>query len=306
MDIQQLRYFVEIVNSKSYTKASERLIVTQPMLTRAVQQLEGELGVQLIERTSRHFQVTDVGEKLYVAAAELLHRFGDIRRMVEDSKERAAGEVRLSTPGVLLDVYFSALLRDFYELYPNIDISVIEEGSKLTAKAIASDQADLGMVMLPVAEGGGFETETVIRDVCQVVVSKTHPFAPKSAVEIGELEGERILTFGDTATLHDVFIEACGREGFRPHIAYKSLMPNFSFEMVALGLCAAVLPRPVIVRYGTPDLAALPLLPEIPWEIAMISKPQRYQSTAAVCLREFIGSYFRNIESAKNTLAPVL
>lgn len=305
MDIQQLRYFVEIVNNQSYTKASEKLIVTQPMLTRAVQQLEDELGVQLIERTSRHFQVTDVGEKLHRAATGLLRQFDDVRRMVEDSRESASGEVRLSTPGVLLDVYFSGLLRDFYGLYPNIDINVIEEGSKLTAKAIASDQADLGMVMLPVTGVGDFETEIVVRDVCQVVVSNEHPFAKRGAVRIKDLERERILTFGDTATLHDVFIEACGREGFRPHIAYKSLMTGFSFEMVALGLCAAVLPRPVISRYGPSELVSLPLVPEIPWDIALIYKPQRYQSTAAVRLREFIGSYFRNIQSAKNALAPL-
>ena len=80
------------------------------------------------------------------------------------------------------------------------------------------------------------------------MVSREHPFAQMPGVHIRELRGETILTFSETATLHDTFIQMCGEQGFAPRIAYKSLMPGFSFKMVAMQQCIALLPLPLILH----------------------------------------------------------
>ena len=128
MDIQQLRYFVEIARNKSFTRAAEQLYITQPMLTRVIKQLEQELNAKLIERTSKSFRLTDVGEALYLQAQDLLVRYSDLYRTINDVKSIQSGEVRLSTPGVLLDMYFAPLLVQFRKKFPGIDINILEEG----------------------------------------------------------------------------------------------------------------------------------------------------------------------------------
>jgi len=295
LDIQHLKYFAEVVANKNFTRAAEKLMVTQPMLTRVIKQMEEELGVKLIERTSKSFEMTDVGEMFYHQTVEFLERYHDLYRSVNDMKSMQKGEILLSTPGVLLDIYFSNLLKQFHDKYPNINISIVEEGSKLTAQTVLYDKADLGLVMLPVKSCHRLQKFVITRSVCQLLVSRNHPFAGRDEVHASELKQERIITFSETATLHDAFISYCEREGFEPNLAYKSLMPNFIVEMISHDLCIGVLPLPIINRYMNNDLVTVPLTPIFPWDIAVIHKKNRYQSFATEQMIRFIKDYFNSL-----------
>ncbi|MEA5003328.1 MAG: LysR family transcriptional regulator [Christensenella sp.] len=292
MDIKQLRYYTEVVKCGSYTKAAENLNVTQPMLTRTVKQLEDELEVKLIERNSKCFLPTDAGSELYQNACSLLLQYKDIYRSIGDIRSRKKGKVSISIPGVILDMYFPMILKRFYEEYPNIDISVIEEGSKAVAASVFAGDVDLGIVMLPVPELSQLGYTVLIKSVCKLLTSKEHPFAHRNKVRLAELKNERLITFGDTATLHDELIAQCRKEGFIPHIAYKSLMPGFDVKMVSYGLGIAVLPSPVIQWYKAKGLREISTVPEIPWEMAIIYKKGRYQSFAAEQMLRFIQDFF--------------
>ena len=168
MDIQHLKYFVEVVRQESFTRAAAQLFVTQPMLTRSIKQLEESLNVLLIERTSKSFHLTDAGRILYERAQEFLMQYEAIFQTMADVRSVKTGEVRLSIPGVLLDMYFPELFASFHRQYPGIDISLVEEGSKLTAASVGLGKADLGLVMLPVEEPSRFESHLLVSDVCQL------------------------------------------------------------------------------------------------------------------------------------------
>ena len=292
MEIQHLKYFVEVVRQESFTRAAAQLFVTQPMLTRSIKQLEEELNVKLIERTSKSFRLTDAGRILYERCQKFLMEYEEIFQCMADVRSSRTGEVRLSIPGVLLDAYFPKLLTQFRRRFPGIDVSVVEEGSKLTAAAVGDGQADLGLVMLPVEDPFRFESEVLIDDVCQLVVSRKHPFAQMPVVRLKDLKGEAILTYSETATLHDTFVRMCREEGFVPRLAYKSLMTHFTMKMVAMEQCIAVLPLPLALPNLCDELVTVPLEPSIPWEIAIIRRREGYHGFAATQLFEHIRAYF--------------
>ena len=296
VEIQQLKYFVEVMRQESFTRAAAQLFVTQPMLTRSIKRLEEELNVRLIERTSKSFCLTDAGRILYQRCQDFLLQYDDLFQTMADVRSARVGEVRLSIPGVLLDVYFPPLFSRFHQRFPGIDISVVEEGSKLVASSVGSGRADLGLVMLPVEEPYRFDSRTLVNNVCRLVVSREHPFASLPEVRIRDLKEETILTFSETATLHDTFIRMCGEQGFAPRIAYKSLMTRFSLKMVAMQQCVAVLPQPILQPDLCQELAVVPLKPEIPWEIAIIRRKEGYRSYAAAQLFEHICAYFAGLD----------
>ena len=306
MEIQQLRYFVEVVRHESFTRAAAQLFVTQPMLTRYIKQLEEELNVKLIERTSKSFHLTDAGRILYERSQRFLMEYEDIFQSMADVRSATVGRVRLSTPGVLLDAYFPKLLAQFRHRFPGIDVSVVEEGSKLTATAVGGGQADLGLVMLPVEDPFRFETKVLVNDVCQLVVSRKHPFAQMPSVPLKELKGEPILTYSETATLHDTFIRMCGEQGFVPRLAYKSLMTRFSMKMVAMEQCIAVLPRPLVLANLCKELVTVPLEPAISWEIAIIRRREGYHGFAATRLFDHICGYFAALDPTQEVESAVL
>ena len=292
MELHQLRYFLEIARQENFTHAAEVLHITQPMLTRVVKQLERELGMLLIERTSKSFRLTDAGELFAAQARELLLAQEDLVRRMHDLKEARTGEVRLSIPSVLLDAYFPTLLTEFGKAYPGIRISIVEEGSKPAVKSVLHGDADLALVMLPVSNADELVSHTVLRDVCRLVVAESHPFAGRDAVSVPELAGERLITFSDTATLHDALVNLCATYGFVPNLVYKSFLPRFIFEMVSHGDSVAVLPDPIIRKHKAERQVAVLLTPTLPWEIAVIHKRDRYQTFAAERLRSFLYDYF--------------
>ena len=113
MEIQHLKNFVEVVRQESFTRAAAQLYVTQPVLTRSIKQLEDSLNILLIERTSKSFRLTDAGRILYERAQEFLIEYDSIFQTMEDVRSVKTGQVRMSIPGVLLDMYFPPLLSGF-------------------------------------------------------------------------------------------------------------------------------------------------------------------------------------------------
>jgi len=296
--IRYLEYFIVLARSKSFTNAAEELYITQPMLTKVIKQLEKDLNAKLIERTTKSFRLTDVGEAFLAQAEYILERSNDMHRIVSDIKSALIGKVYLCLPGIFLDLYFAPLLIEFRKKYPGIDIHIIEAGSKVVVQSVLSGDADLGVVMLPVASASQFEMQTLLRDTCQLMVNKSHPFAQRDCVHIAELKTERMIAFSETASMHDSFISLCEEHGFVPHIAYKTLVPNFTVNILTHSPCVAVLPRPEIIRYMTDDLTAVRLIPELECNLSIIYKKERYQSFAALKLHRTVCDYFSGLASA--------
>ncbi len=297
MDIQHLKYFVAVAEQKNFTRAAEQLFISQPMLTRCVKALESELGVRLIERTSKSFRLTDSGQALLFRARQLLSQYDDMLGQLTDIKQGKVGEVRISSPGVLLDMYFPQLLSSFRQQCPGIDISIVEEGSKLTVTSVLNGSADLGLVMLPVENMSELDIIPAVSDEVWLMVRRDHPFAAKPVVHIRELCGQELITYSRTSILHDTLLHLCADEGFVPRIVCKSLMPIFATQMISLNNCVGVFPRPIITRYQTEDQAAVRLEPRFPWQIAVILKKGRYRSFAATQLIQFMKTYFQALSS---------
>ena len=292
-----LEYYITIVQEGSVSAASKKLFISQPFLSRVIKSLEAELNTVLIHRTTRSFFLTEAGEILYNYAINISRQQEEVYGLISNSQNIKTGEVLFSCPGVLLDCYFSNLLNSFYNKYPNISISIVEEGSKLVAESIRGGTVDLGMVMLPIADINDFYSYSIIQDTIYILLSESNPLAQQESVNLSDLRQEPLIIYSNTATLHDQFIAACNVCGFMPNILYKSLMPNFTVQMVSLGLVSSIMPRPLIQRYIADGLVARPLNPVLSWEIALICKKDRYLSHATKCLLQHIYEFFTGSSS---------
>lgn len=97
MEMRQLKYFIEIVNSKSFSKAATTLYTTQPALTKSIKLLEDELGFKLIDRSTSYFKLTDKGALFYQHARDVYNRFQDLYGIAKDSSSFACGTVNIGT-----------------------------------------------------------------------------------------------------------------------------------------------------------------------------------------------------------------
>lgn len=296
MDIQQIRYFLEVAKHKSFSKAAEKLFVTQPVLTRCVKGLEQELGVFLILRSTKTFALTDAGETLVRYGTNLLQQHQDIYRRIQDVSDAQVGEILISCPGTLLDLYFPKLMNQYRKDHPGIHISVRERGSMDVEQDILDGVADIGVVMLPLKREDALHIYPVVQDEIQVVVRRGHPLENLPEVHISQLKGLDIITYDTTTTLNNMFCTLCRENGFAPSLAFQSMMPGFILDTIASSDCVGVLPAPLTKRAGRDDLVGIPLRPFLPWNIAVITKKDRYLSSAAA---HFLGFCQENLSNDK-------
>ena len=291
MDIQHIRYFLEIARQESFSRAAARLYVTQPVLTRCVKNLEQELGVPLIVRSTKSFALTDAGEVLAQHGEQLLLQYEDLHQRIRDVKEIQTGELHIASPGVLLDMYFPRLMMEYHQLHPGIRITLSEQGSRPVLQEVLSGSADIGIVMLPMQDAHNLHIFPILRDCVHAVVPAGHPFSKEETLDIRKLQGENIITHHHSTTLYNTFMDLCRTHGFTPNIAYQSMMPNFILDTIAFGGCVGVLPGPMLQLCHGQNLTSVPLSPHFPWEIAMITRKDRYLSGAAASFLAFSQSF---------------
>lgn len=106
MDVRQLTYFTEVAKQQSFTKAAHKLHVTQPTISKMVRQLESELGTTLLDRSSKHVQLTDAGDVVFERAIQIIQMVDEVHLALEDMEHLKTGHLTLGMPP-LIGILFS-------------------------------------------------------------------------------------------------------------------------------------------------------------------------------------------------------
>ena len=291
MDIKQLRLFLSVAKTESFSKTAEEQYMTQPMITKSIQKLERELGVKLIERTSKMFALTEAGRKLQLMAKEIVDRFDDIYLEMGDIKSLNTGDVTIAGPPATMATFMSKFLQMIRREYPNIRISLQESGSKNIVNLVTSKHADIGILQLPIYEDE-VNVHPILSDRCVLLVNEQHPLAGAGKVSMTKLKNEQFISMSEQFALHDTLIKNCRAAGFEPDVVFKSSLVSFVVRLVALNEGISLLPLPLLDIYRVNQVVTVELEDTIPWEIALITHRKRYLSIAAQRVFELACDYF--------------
>jgi LysR family nitrogen assimilation transcriptional regulator len=149
MELRQLRYFLEVADLKSFSRAAATLGIAQPALSRHVRMLEKELGTELFYRDGRGASLTSVGKQYYEKVRTILHQLEEARTEVQAAKDIPTGEVVLGVPPQLGAVLVVQLIKRFGDRFPNVRIRISEGFSYQIAERLSAGRLDLGFVYDP-------------------------------------------------------------------------------------------------------------------------------------------------------------
>lgn len=194
MDLDQLRLFVDLVQTQNFTKVAEKNCLTQPAVSLSIQKLEDELGTRLLERTTRRVLVTDDGRILYDCATEVLRQVQEVRSLLQERQERVIGTLRLATVHSIGLYELPPTLRKFIQRYPEANLHVDYMRSDQVYHAVIEGEADLGLVAYPEARGGLIVTP-FFTDELVVICGTEHPLASREQMRLDELQGEKFVAF---------------------------------------------------------------------------------------------------------------
>ncbi|MFJ8076543.1 LysR family transcriptional regulator [Streptomyces sp. NPDC096176] len=258
MQFQQLLYFVAVAETRHFTRAAERVHVSQPSLSQQIRALEKELGADLFGRARGNIALTDAGEALLPLARRILADTDTARREVQELAQLRRGRVRLGATPSLCTGLLPEVLRAFHDRHPGIELLIEESGSHDLVRELARGSLDLALVVLPLPTPAPALTTVELLQEDLVVVSSPGSQPPRSPVRIADLTGQPLVMFRHGYDLRELTVAACRAEGFEPSFTVEGGEMDAVLGFVRAGLGIAVVPSMVAERAGG-DLRVTPL-----------------------------------------------
>ncbi len=138
MDLRQLRYFLAVATTKNFTRAAEQMHIAQPPLSRQIQLLEEELGVQLIQRNSRPVRLTEAGRLFYEQALQVLQRVDQMKKTAQQAGRNHRQSISIGYVPSTLYGGLPVLVRIFRQRYPDTDVHLVDLGSSQQIRSASS------------------------------------------------------------------------------------------------------------------------------------------------------------------------
>jgi DNA-binding transcriptional LysR family regulator len=280
VELTQLRYFVTIAETLSFTEAAGLVHVSQPALSYQMRRLEEELGTRLFDRKSRKIALTPDGELLLPLAQAVLARADEAVRLLRDHSGVEAGEVHMGGNPSVVTYLVPALIASFHQVFPRVRIEVVEGGDLDLQHRVYSGALDFAIVTAPGAPQT-LDVTPLGKEDLLVAVPPAHRLAGRTSIELSELAFEDFVLPVTAYNLTQQLIDACRRAGFEPRAAYRASSLESVKNFVREGLGVSVLPNIALNGPGREGLAVIQVQGGLTRELNLIRGKDRSVSRAA-------------------------
>jgi DNA-binding transcriptional LysR family regulator len=274
MELRQLESFVAVAEERNFTRAAERVHVSQPGVSAQIRQLERELGAELFARSARTVTLTVAGK----AALEHARTALAASRAVGQAVGEVAGLIRgLLTVGMVVGCTVTPLfdaLAAFHEAHPGVEISLLENNSDRLVEGVHAGTLDLALIGTASAIPAGLDGLTVVSERLVVAVPRDHVLAQQGRITLQDLVAHPIVCMPAGTGLRTALDRECAARGVQPVIALQAGAPDAIADLAVRGLAVAVMTESMAARHRdrlaclSVDDADTPVLLAVVWKDA--------------------------------------
>jgi len=247
MELRHFRYFVAAAEELNISKASRRLNVSQPAMSRLIRDLEGELGTPLFVRERFGLSLTVAGSKLLVYARQILDTTNEAVRVV-GSLPDAGSTLNIGFISSSIGSFLGAALRAFREANQNIDVKVHELSPADQVKALSKHQLDIAFIgNLCDSVTDEFQTKVLFSLQLAAVIPATHRLARRKQISLKELAADEFIGYSEESFpgRNQTIINACRVAGFKPDMRYQADSLVEVLAMIGSGAGVCLMPADV-------------------------------------------------------------
>ena len=246
MELRHLRYFRAVAEELHFGRAAERLHIAQPPLSQQIRQLERELAVTLLVRTTRKVELTPAGETYLNRVVAILDAVDEAGGQAQRIAEGAEGQLAIGCVGSATYSLLPRLVRALREELPGVDVSVRGEMlAPAQITALLTGEIDLALLRPPI-EQSGVLVETVRRDRLLAALPEGHPLAMRDELRVNDLRDEEFVAHAGhgRSVMNSVLTAMCADAGFVPRVRHEVEETSTLVTLVSAGLGVAIVPEP--------------------------------------------------------------
>ena len=241
MELRQLEYFIAVAEEANFTRAAERVHISQSGVSAQIRQLERDLGATLIDRSGRAATVTTAGAAALEHARAALACVDAVRKAVDEVTGLIRGRLTVGMiNGCTITPLFEALAA-FHRIHPGIEINLYEDNSDRLIEGVRTGATDLALIGASGAPPTGLEALPIIRERLVAAVPPEHPLARRRRVTLADITAFPIVCLPQGTGIRAVFDQACEIAGQQPDIALRASAPAAVADLAIRGLGIAIL-----------------------------------------------------------------
>ncbi len=246
MDIAALQVFLAVAETGSFSRAAERVFLTQPAVSKRVAALEAQFGARLFDRIGRRIQLTPAGQTLLTHARVILNDVEDAKRRIANLSGEISGRLSLGTSHHIGLHRLPAALKRFHRDYPGVQLDLRFMDSEAACLAVERGELELATVTLPTAPRPPLNIIPVWDDPLEVVIGKRHPLATRRRIDADALLHHQAVMPGSGTFTRELILSALGSRRDRLDVAMSTNYLEVLKMLVAIGLGWSALPHTLI------------------------------------------------------------
>ncbi len=290
MNLKRLAYFCQLVDVGNFTRAAQQIGIAQPALSIAIQKLEDELGLKLINRAEKNALLTAEGKVLYQSASKLLAQAKQMQLELQELKDLTRGSIQLGVSAMMGSYYFPVVLTAFKQQYPHITIDLIDQGTSTLEKMLLNGELDLAVIRAE-NENPQLRYGSILEEEIVAGMSVNHPFASRDSITLKEFCKEPLVLFHEDYFLREAVSQYSKKHGTSLDIRMETnlieLLRSLVKSKVGITTCLSMILR------DEPEIKAISFAPKIELKLALAWNKNHYLSNAS---RTFVDYLQQNSE----------
>lgn len=282
MDLRQLEMFKAIVDTGSFTKAGEKLFVSQSAVSRQIKLLEEELGEPVFQRTPKKVHLTEAGQLVLQYCNRVFNEIGLLKSEVSDLSELRRGTVRLGGGMSVCTYLYPTLLKKYHQRYPMVDVSISTGTNDEILKQMREHEVDLALLSLPFHDPD-LEVGRAVREEMLLILPQDHPLARQDGpVPFESLPESPFIHFERGSNTRQLIDEIFREREIWPPKTMEIQNVEITKALVEIGLGLSIVPYPAIALAGKKRRLAVRRLvgPRIYREMGWVHLKSDYMSHA--------------------------
>ncbi|MGF6697834.1 DNA-binding transcriptional LysR family regulator [Paraburkholderia sp. MM5496-R1] len=278
--LRQLRVFIEVARLQSFSRAGAEIGLTQSAVSRCVRELESEIGLKLIDRTTREVQLTDVGGNLVASVSRLLGDLDDALREIREIGEQRRGRVVVAASPTVACRLMPRVVASCGQQFPYVTLGLRDDVQSDVVRKVKSGEVDFGVIIGPFSDDD-LLSETLMTDSFCIVSRDDHRLAARKQVTWKDLDGEQLVMLDYASGSRPLIDAVMQAQGVNATVVQELGHSATVFGLVEAGVGISVLPWLALPLPAGASLVARPLVPRAERLVELVRRRDRSLSPAA-------------------------